>query len=184
MQINNDDEIQLIKSLQSEIKNDAFRELVSPYLNYCFVIINRIVDNKTESEDILQETLIQVLNNISKFRFESSFKTWIAKIAYNQALQFLRKNKEKYKLSLESVGEEVDAHYDLEEDTFKSFKKELIWEAVEKLSGSNKTVLLFFYKDELSIKEICEIQDRTENQVKVQLHRARAELKKILEKLM
>jgi RNA polymerase sigma-70 factor (ECF subfamily) len=125
-----------------------------------------------------------VLNNIQKFRFEASFKTWISRIAYNQALQFIRKTKSKSTTNLDEMEEIPNDNYDLEESIFKSFEKETIWTAVGKLKDNHKSILLFFYKDQLSIKEICEIQNSSENQVKVSLYRARAELKKILEDLL
>lgn len=177
-----ENEKELIQKLQSKIDNENFSKLVQPYLNYCFVIINRIVNNKTESEDILQETLIQVLKNIERFRFESTFKTWIARIAYNQALLFIRKNKSKISYDSTEIEESKDkSSFSLEEKVFKSFEKEMIWNTVDQLSINYKVALLLFYKDELSIAEISKLQNRSENQVKVTLYRARKELRKKLE---
>jgi RNA polymerase sigma-70 factor (ECF subfamily) len=181
-------ETDLIKKLQNQIDDTSFKALVSPYLKLSFSIIIRIVKDKFTAEDVLQEALIVVLKSIKNFRFESSFKTWFAKISYNQALQYIRSNikySKHYDFSeLEGAEDIISDSSDVEASILKDLNKNELWLAIDDLDDKYKTVLLLFYKEELSIKEISEIMSIKLNHVKVLLHRAREELKnKLLKNL-
>lgn len=182
-----DSETELIKKLQIEIDDSNFKALVSPYLKLTYSIIFRIVKDRYTTEDILQEVLISVLKSIKNFRFQSSFKTWFAKISYNQALQYIRSDSKylnNYDFSeLEGADEGLaDNSTDLESEVLTELNKNELWHAIDNLYSNHKTALLLFYKEELSIKEISEIMSISENNVKVLLHRARRELKKKMSK--
>jgi RNA polymerase sigma-70 factor, ECF subfamily len=69
---------------------DAFRELVLRYQNYILTLIFRQVLNRATAEEIAQEVFVQAFKGLANFRQESSFKTWITRIALNRTTNYLK----------------------------------------------------------------------------------------------
>jgi RNA polymerase sigma-70 factor (ECF subfamily) len=71
----------------------AFEALVSEYERRIYTLARRIVGNVEDAEDVVQETFSSVVEHLSDFREESSFYTWLSRIATNHALKLLRKRR-------------------------------------------------------------------------------------------
>ena len=104
------DDKEIVKGLKarSEIHFDAF---YTKYKNLMFFVIDSILNSEEDSKDILQETLLDVYNNISKFEMKGSFKAWVLKIAKNNAISFYRKQK-KIVISEEAILESTYENQD------------------------------------------------------------------------
>ncbi len=63
--------------------DDAFRELVSRHKNYVFAVIGRQLNNREVAEELAQDTFVRAYRALSKFRGDSSFRTWLTRIALN-----------------------------------------------------------------------------------------------------
>ncbi|MDP3979943.1 MAG: RNA polymerase sigma factor [Chlamydiota bacterium] len=87
-------DVLIIESAKGNVT--AFEELYRHTSPFVYSVIYRILERKEDSEDVTQETFIKVFQYLPKFRFQSSFKTWIYRIAVNCALTKLKKriNKE------------------------------------------------------------------------------------------
>jgi RNA polymerase sigma-70 factor (ECF subfamily) len=170
------EEKELIKELKKG-KESAYYEIVNLYgnklLRSCFLIIR----DKNEAEDIVQETFIRVFKYIKTFRGDSSLYTWVYRISQNVA-------KDRFKNKMEICpyeNEEVD--YENPEDIMISnIDRELLRSALDSLSFINKQVLVLFYFDGFSIKEISEILGEKDSTIKSRLFRGRLLLKEALEK--
>src|SRR5258708_29997496 len=83
-------EAELIKSVCGG-EREAFYELVRPYERMIYATAISVVKNPADAEDVAQEAVLKAFSNLSSFRAESKFSTWLVQITYNEARMKLRK---------------------------------------------------------------------------------------------
>ena len=91
----------------------AYEDLVDRYYGKLYGLIYNMTSNKEDTEDMLQDVLTKAYSSLAKFKGNSSFYTWIYRIAINRTINFLKKRKRKQALSLDQVdgGIERDPAY-------------------------------------------------------------------------
>ena len=170
---------------------EAFEQLIEAYqgkiLNYCF----RMLGNRSDAEDAAQEVFVKVYRFIGSFTGQSSFSTWLYKVASNVCFDILRKRKRRggESLSLQQYtaeGEEFDLP--LEDDSYspdRSFQRteaqRVLKEALDKLSPEHRRVIILRDIEGLSYEEIAGIVGTAAGTVKSRINRARQILQKLLE---
>lgn len=153
--------------------------LVGRYLQGIFAICFRLCQDTDDANDITQDVCMKVMKHLSGFKRESEFKTWVYRIAYNESLWFLRTKKEYTDL-------EIVEPYLGECDTYDIDTKDaalLIRSTIDILSPIDKSIILFFYYDDLKIREIADIMEMNENTIKTRLARAKLFLQPYFETL-
>lgn len=164
---------EIIKLFNTKGKQqEAFRIIMSMYKERLYWHIRKIVITHDDSDDALQNTFIKVWKNLGSFQGNSTLFTWIYRIATNEALTILKKNK---RTNLYSVSNE-DNYY---ENTLKSDPyfdgNELqlkLQTAVNKLPEKQKIIFTMKYFDELKYSEIAEILETTVGSLKASYHHA------------
>lgn len=172
------EEEKLINEVKAGNAN-AFRGLVDCYKDLVFSICVQLVKDKMMAEELAQDSFLKAYRNISSYRGESKFSTWLYRIAYNTCLSELRKNKI-------PIVDIPDFNFGTSEN---SGEKNLINEdrnlqiksVLSKLKQEEATYVQLFYLQELSIKEIAEVCGASESNVKVKLHRSKKKLREIIE---
>lgn len=163
-----------------------FRLLYRSYAQNCWRVALGIVKNETRAEDAVQNAFVRVYQNLNNFKAESSFKTWLMRIVINESLKIMKANK-RY-LLLEHDEDILSAEQDifiLPDEILnieKNEQQQILQSAMAELSPGMQLLLHLFYMEELSIKEIELITDFSAAKVKTGLHRARKDLKSILNK--
>jgi RNA polymerase sigma-70 factor (ECF subfamily) len=141
-----------------------------------FTIVLKIVDNREDAEDIMQEIFVKVFKSLDRFKEESEFSTWLYRIAYNTTISELRKRK----LSFVSMNDNLNSTNEpiTYEDEFDSpdIKLQHLDEALKKLSPDEIFLVTLYYYKEQSMEAISEICNLTVANVKVKLHRIRKKL--------
>lgn len=153
----------------------ALNALVDKHKALAYNVAYRIIQNSEDAKDITQNAFLKALENLSTFRQESKFSTWLYRIVYNEAMMSVRKRKKNLEFSdatFVDLRQEEDAQPDTAEMQFALNK------AIEKLNPRERTVIDLFYLGEKSIKEIRKITGMSTSNVKVVLHRTREKLKK------
>jgi RNA polymerase sigma-70 factor (ECF subfamily) len=87
-----DEDAELVRRAKAG-EYDAFETLVSKYERPIYTLVRRIVGNVEDAEDVLQESFASVVQHLAEFREESSFYTWLSRIASNHALKLIRKRR-------------------------------------------------------------------------------------------
>jgi RNA polymerase sigma-70 factor (ECF subfamily) len=169
-------EKKLIKHLKKGSEK-AYIQLIELYGDQLFRTCYLILKDKEDAEDVVQETLIRVLKNIESFKENSKLYTWIYQIALNLSRDILRKKVDFSSLEDEWVGEE-DPQIDIE----KKIDAEVLKKSLKELSPIYNEVLVLFYLQEFSIKEISEMLKLSEGTIKSRLSRGRTILKTELQK--
>ncbi len=171
----------------------AFEALVTSHERRVYTIARRISGNDQDAEDVTQQTLLSVVENLNGFREESSFSTWIQRIATYAALKVLRKRNGLPTVSLEEQtepreGYDTVAHPEYIADWRESPEQlvgrnetsRLIDEALNELDDKHRVIFLLRDVQGLSVKETAEALGLSEANVKVRLLRARLQLRERL----
>lgn len=180
------DRILIRNALQGNQK--AYDELVKKYRGSVYNLIYRMIENRQEAEDILQETFIKAFNALHTFNEEFAFSTWLFKIATNNCIDTLRKRKlSTYSLDTpvktkngEVNREFADDHYTPEQSAISSEGTSIILDAIEALPEKYRSVLNMRHKGDKSYEEISAILQVPIGTVKARIFRAREMLKKRL----
>ena len=181
-------EPQLVKLI---LKGDqlAFAELVELYQEKLYHMAYRMLNNKSEAEDIVQETFLRVYNNLHRYDENQKFSTWIYRIATNLCIDLLRKRKQVYSLDAESSDYEGLDGYSMipsdnrtpESELLISETQSIIHKAIDQLPPKYKSVMVLRYIQELSLQEVGDILDMPVTTVKTRVHRGREYLRRKLE---
>jgi RNA polymerase sigma-70 factor (ECF subfamily) len=169
--------------LISQILNgnrNAFTFLVGRYQKLVVHIAGRIIQRQEEMEDVCQEVFIKVYQNLGSYRSECKLSTWIATIAYNTSINFLRRiNKWETVDPDDSAVLKNLAGFNAESYETSDLHR-YIREQIELLPVHYRTVLTLFHLEEFSYQEIEQITGMPEGTVKSYLFRAKAILKEKL----
>ncbi|MEP6865882.1 MAG: sigma-70 family RNA polymerase sigma factor [Deltaproteobacteria bacterium] len=169
----------------------AFRELIEAHRDRVFNITFRMLGNRADAEDVAQEVFVQVFKTIETFRGDSKFSTWLYRIAINQSknrIKYLarRHERDRDELDESSNGQHgaIGAPQPKSPDrALESVQMEkVLQEAIAELDEDQRIVVVLRDIEDLSIEEICKICDLADGTVKSRLHRARAVLRKKLQR--
>ncbi len=169
--------------------NTAYRGLVEKYQGRVYSMVYGMIRNREDARDIAQDAFIKAFRNLSSFRLESSFYTWLYRIAMNLAIDHTRKRKRREAsgfdesiASRDETGSVAEIHHG-DSPRRQLERKQLfaqIMEAMDKLPGDQKQVILLRELEGLSYKEIAEVMDVPEGTVMSRLFYARKKLQKLL----
>ncbi len=160
---------------------NAFTFLVNRYQKLVVHITGRLIQRQDELEDVCQEVFLKVYQNLGKYRNECKLSTWIATIAYNTSINYLRKFKKGDTISSDELPfasniSDNNKAIDFERTDLHQYVRTLI----DLLPVQYRTVLTLFHLEEFSYQEIEQITGMPEGTVKSYLFRAKALLKEKL----
>ena len=157
----------------SNFTDEQIELLINKYSKLLFNISYSYLRDSFYSEDIVQETFIKLYNSYKTFNDENHIKNWLIRVVINKSINELKRIK-KVIISYD------DSIYKYKEDNFLEEKKTYVYESICLLRNNYKTVIILYYYDDLSIKEISNILKISEGNVSVRLKRAREKLKEII----
>ncbi len=159
-----------------------FDTLIRKYRERVYAIIYNMTSNREDAADLTQDAFIKAFQSIHRFQGQSSFFTWLYRIAVNGSLSHLRRNKLRTFFSFEKIHDEEKGHEIISQLTDKTggdrelFVKELqekLNEALQKLSIKHRTVVTLFEIDGLSHEEIADVMNCSVGTVRSRLHYAK-----------
>jgi len=160
----------------------AFDVLIRKYRERLFGVVYNLTSNREDTADLVQDAFIKAFQSINRFQGQSSFFTWLYKIAVNTTLSHLRKNRLRTFFSLEKIQQDEPSSEILaqltdktgaDRDTYLHELQEKLNEALQKLSIKHRTVITLFEIDGLSHGEIADIMECSEGTVRSRLHYAK-----------
>ncbi len=169
---------------------DAYAELMKNYKDSLYFMLLKMTNNATDAEDLTIEAFGKAFKNIKSYSPKYAFSTWLFKIATNNAIDFIRKKKQRT-LSIDKpyaegengpdMSQNIDSGGLNPEETFiKGQKIQLMRSIVDKLKPHYRTLVELRYFKEYSYEEIAEELDLPLGTVKAQLFRAREFLFNVL----
>lgn len=169
---------ELVK-LYLESQNVAYFNLL--YKRYSGKIFGKslsLLKSESEAEDATQDIMMKILLNMSKFSGKSRFSTWIYSITYNYCIDFLRRKKKDPSVYVDDYLENLDVPDDVEDKFLLEMNVGRLKVILEEIPTGDKTILLMKYQDEMSIKEISQILNKSESAIKMKIKRAKQKFKK------
>ncbi|MEM1312599.1 MAG: sigma-70 family RNA polymerase sigma factor [Patescibacteria group bacterium] len=152
----------------------AFEELVNryqqPILRYCKRLLNY---HTQDAEDVASEVFYKAYKSLASFSTNLKFSSWLYRIAHNTAVNLIR---DKSKLFYVDIQDFWHIPQTKKEET--KIDKIQLEKALDKLNSTDKSLLILFHLEELSLKEISDIFKLTPNTVAVKLKRARERARK------
>lgn len=167
---------------------EAFSQLMEKYRNPIHHHIYRMVRDKRQVEDLVQEIFIKAFSSLSSYSTNYAFSTWLYKIATNHTIDFLRRKK----LSTLSIDQPLqtrdgELEYELPDSTYRpdrhiveDQRRLLIQEAIDSLPPKYYRVIILRHQQEKSYEEIAQELDLPLGTVKAHIFRARELLYKRL----
>jgi RNA polymerase sigma-70 factor (ECF subfamily) len=172
---------------------DAFETLVGRFESRVFGVAMRILQQRQDAEDATQQTFVNVMENLARFREESSVATWVLRIATNQALTILRKRRTRNAVRVVPRSDLIDDDSPVPHPEYIAEWREdpamlaqqaevrhLLREALAELDEKHRLVFILRDVEQFSTREAAEMLGISESNVKVRLLRARLQLRERL----
>jgi RNA polymerase sigma factor (sigma-70 family) len=161
----------------------AFDGLIRKYRERLYGVVYNMTSNREDAADLTQDAFIKAFQSIHRFSGQSSFFTWLYRIAVNSTISHLRKSRLRSFFSLETIDAEEPVARDViaaltdtsggDRDTYVRELQEKLNAAMQKLSIKHRTVVTLFEIDGLSHQEIAEVMDCSVGTVRSRLHYAK-----------
>lgn len=161
---------------------ERYAEIIERYQTKLFIYLYRLIGDREEAEDILQDVFIKTYRNLNSFDTSRKFSSWIYRISHNEAVNYIKRKSlrrfipweditaTKDKLEMSSVEEGVDKAWMRKETN------QEIDQAISRLSFKYRQVLVLRYYSDKSYEEISEILGRPVNTVGTLINRAKKKL--------
>jgi RNA polymerase sigma factor (sigma-70 family) len=161
-----------------------FSMLYRKYSGKVFGKCISILKNDDEARDAVQDIFVKIMLNLGNFGEKSQFSTWIYSITYNFCIDVIRKKKKDKTLFSEDIERAPDvAEDDIPDEYLLAMDMKYLKQVLEELPTGDKMILLMKYQDDMSIKEIADILEKTESAIKMKIKRAKHKAQEIFERL-
>jgi RNA polymerase sigma factor (sigma-70 family) len=167
----------------------AFKSIVETWQDMVYNTALGILQNEEDAEDVTQEVFIRVFESVSSFKGESKLSTWIYRITISKAMDHIRKKKRKKRFAfIQGLYGKNDEPIIDPPDFFhpgigmeNKENASVLFKAMEQLSPNQKSAFVLNKVEGLSYQEIGEVMKISDSAVDALLHRAKTNLRKILE---
>lgn len=159
----------------------AFVEFVEKYKERVFLCCLTLGLKEHEAEDAASETFLAAYRRISQFRGRAELGTWLWRIAYCTAINYLRKKHRRHQLLtvLNTKLVRINGSHPQTEAQSKE-KEEIVWQAVTQLPRLWALAVVLYYREDKNVKDIAKIMRTKQNTIKTYLFRARKRLQELL----
>ena len=154
-----------------------FRQMICQYSEQLYWHIRALVGSHEDTDDILQETFVKVWRAPPGFRGDSSVKTWLWRIATNEALSFLRKQQVRAALRFESLDTTAALMVDSDHWFDGDAAQRILAKAIAALPPKQRSVFCMRYFEELPYEEISRITGTSVGALKASYHQAAEKVK-------
>jgi len=179
----------LVEELRRGVE-EAYETLIERFQQPVYNLVYRLMDDPSESPDVVQEVFLKVFRNIGSFKGNSSLKTWIYRIAFNEAYNHRRwfTRHKRQEIGLESNEDETLSYQDVLPDPGRSAfdiasdieMHSLVESALGELNPAFRAAVVLRDIEDLSYEEIAEVLQVSLGTVKSRILRGREALKKVL----
>ena len=178
------DDLTLVRQAKNEDLG-AYDELIRRYQQRIYATLYHMTSNHEDANDLTQETFIKAYQALKSFKGDSSFYTWVYRIAVNKTINFLKQRKNRYSISLNDLDFTAENDPDLvalvsdktpRRDAGLAELQEKLNAAMQKLSEQHRMVVTLHDVQGLSHEEIGQIMDCNVGTVRSRLFYARQQM--------
>ncbi len=179
-------ESQLIRKAQQG-DEASFSQLMTHYEKSIFNLTYRMVNSIEDAEELTQTTFLKAWNSLNSFHSDSSFFTWLYRLAKNSSIDYLRQKKRRTAVldtlpvdDLQNNVQLASSATNPEKIVLQHDRLNTLYEAIGSLSDDHRDILLQREMDGLSYEEIAQLRSISIGTVKSRISRARLSLRNIL----
>ena len=173
----------IIELFSGGMQEEAFRGIVDAYTERLYWHVRRFLCSHEDTNDLLQDIFIKIWSALPSFRGEARLYTWIYRIATNEVLNYLRRQKFKALLSLDSVSAALERKIDEDAGFNGDGLQRELHKAIQRLPEKQRIVFSLRYFDEMKYEDISEITGTSVGALKASYHHAYSKIKNELQKL-
>lgn len=160
--------------------NPCFSLLYERYAGKVYSKCLSLLKDEALAQDATQEIFMKIFTNLSRFREQAKFSTWVYSIAYNYCIDFLRRRQKNKDLFSDELDKASDVpQEEVPDEALLAMEARQLKEVLDRIPTGDKAILLMKYQDDMSIKDIAGILDKTESAVKMKIKRAKEKAQQI-----
>ncbi len=168
-----DDALIIAKFAEESTREEAFRLLLKKYQQKIYWHVRRMVIDHDDADDVVQDIFVKVWKNLGNFREDSQLYTWLYRIATNECITFLNKNKQKQNVSLDDDTTAYLAETLADGNYFNGDKAQMkLQQALLTLPEKQKLVFNMKYFEDMKYEEISEVLGTSVGALKASYHLA------------
>lgn len=153
---------------------EYFSLLYQRYASKVFGKCLSILKDYDEAKDAVQEIFVKIMTNLASFGERAQFSTWIYSITYNYCIDVIRKKKKEKRLFTDDIERVPDvAAEDVPDEFLLAMEVNRLKTILELLPQGDRMILLMKYQDDMSIRDISEVLEKTESAIKMKIKRAK-----------
>lgn len=160
---------QYLRNHQSEYFGVLYKRYAGKVFSKCLSLLK----DEGLAQDAMQDIFVKVYTNLSKFGERSKFSTWLYSITYNFCIDMIRRKKKEKFLFSEEIEGAPDIIDDIEDAEILEIEVSRLKVVLDNMPAGDKAVLLMKYQDDLSIKDIAQVLNKSDSAVKMKLKRAK-----------
>ena len=171
--ISTEEELMLTERLRQPSQcRQAFGEVVRLYSEHLYRQIRRMVPRHDDADDLLQNTFIKVWSSLENFRGEAKLSTWLYKIAINEAISFLERERRRQSISIDDQQQQLVNEIEADEHIDGDRLAQELRKAVATLPEKQRLVFNMKYYDDMKYEQISEILGTSVGALKTSYHLA------------
>ena len=184
----NKNELRAVVEKAQKGEKAAFEELYREFHDKLYFFVLKNVGDKHIAEDITEDSFLASMQGITALKEAENYETWLHSIAFNKCRMYFRQKGREDNISLDNENVSEDLHTDdtvmLPEDYAdnKELKRSLK-KVIEGLRPEQRSAVILYYYDGMPLKKVSEILEISENAAKQKLFKARAKIKKEIERV-
>ena len=163
-------------------QEERFNEIVREFSERVYWHVRRFVNSHEDADDLVQDVFLKVWTALPSFRGEAQTYTWIYRIATNEALNWLRREKVRAALRFSSLDEEMERRIDADPWFNGDAAERSLSKAVARLPERQRQVFILRYYDEMSYEEMAKVLDTSVGSLKASYHIAQEKIREALGK--
>ena len=174
---------ELIKLVLSNQNSAYFNILYKRYSTKVFSKCISLLKSESLAQDAMQDIFIKIYLNLAKFSGKSKFSTWVYSITYNYCIDFIRRKKKEKNIFSEDIENTAEPIEEVPDKELLEMQVGRLKRVLTEIPTGDKAVLLMKYQDELSIKEIAAMLNKSESAIKMKIKRAKHKAQDVYKKL-
>ena len=159
---------------------ERFNQIVRDYSERVWWHLRRFVNCHEDADDLSQEVFLKIWRSLPSFRDESGLYTWVYRIATNEALNYLRREKVRAALHFSSLDTEMERRIDNDPWFNGDAAERALSKAVARLPEKQRQVFILRYYDEMPYEEMASVLDTSVGALKASYHIAQEKVREFL----
>jgi RNA polymerase sigma-70 factor (ECF subfamily) len=175
-----------IDVIRKYLETKDARHFTTLYRRYASKVYGKCINLLKEehlARDAAQDIFLKIFLNLGQFGEQAKFSTWVYSITYNYCIDLIRKKKKTASVFSDDMGRLPDLEEEIHDEALLTMEVNRLRTVLDELPVGDKAILLMKYQDDLQIKEIASILDKTESAIKMKIKRAKHKAQMIYQEL-